>query len=93
MFGIVDAIKIVIGGALGAALGLGYAVLVREPAVRAETRTIVEAEAEARTKEALNAVSDAAERARAMRRYCADRGLLYDFTTGKCVDAGTRLRG
>lgn len=93
MFGIVDAIKIVIGGALGVAIGLGYAVLVREPAVRAETRTIVEAEAEARTKEALNAVSDAAERARAMRRYCADRGLLYDFTSGKCISTGASLRG
>lgn len=93
MFGIVDAIKLVIGCAVGAAFGLGYAVLVREPAVRAETRTIVEAEAEARTKEALNAVSDAAERARAMRRYCADRGLLYDFTTGKCIGTGASIRG
>lgn len=37
-----------------------------------------------RTEEAINEVKDRAERARAMRRYCHDSGMQYDFATVKC---------
>ncbi|WP_127523559.1 hypothetical protein [Mesorhizobium sp. Z1-4] len=77
-----------IGGALGMLVMFGgfsaWDAIIDDPAIRKETRSIVEAEAEERTKEALNEVSDAAERARAMRRYCAERGELYDFETNQC---------
>lgn len=93
MFGLFDALKIGAGVGAGLAIAALYVLLFHDPQVRAQTRTIVEAEAEQRTKEALNAVSDDAERARAMRRYCADRGLLYDFAAGKCGKAGALVRG
>lgn len=93
MFSILTIAKMCAGAFIGAAVAMSYSVLFREPAIKAEVRTIVEAEAEARTKEALNAVSDTAERARAMRSYCADRGLLYDFATGKCFGTGASIRG
>lgn len=78
--------------ALGAAAGgivAGLAVFawmhtVTIPAAKQETRAVVEAEAERRTLDAINVVSDAAERARAMRRYCAARGLQYGFEANQC---------
>ncbi|MBE0691526.1 MAG: hypothetical protein IH590_00310 [Aquamicrobium sp.] len=77
---------------LGAAAGglfAGLAVIawthtVTIPAAKQETRAVVEAEAERRTIDAIKAVSDAAERARAMRRYCATRGLQYSFEADRC---------
>ncbi|MCO5059657.1 MAG: hypothetical protein M9905_17605 [Rhizobiaceae bacterium] len=78
--------------AAGAAAGgvvVGLAVfawmhVVTIPAAKQETRAVVEAEAERRTLDAIKAVSDAAERARAMRRYCAGRGLVYLFEADRC---------
>ncbi len=77
-----------IGAAVGG-LGVGVAVIawthaVTIPAAKQETRAVVEAEAERRTLDAINVVSDAAERARAMRRYCAARGLQYGFEANQC---------
>jgi hypothetical protein len=81
-------LNIGIGGVAGGLIAFGalsaYNGLVENPRIRAETRTIVEAEARKKTEEAINEVDDAAERARAMRRYCRDNGLLYNFATGKC---------
>lgn len=37
-----------------------------------------------RTEDAINEVKDQAERARAMRRYCRDSGMQYDFAAVKC---------
>lgn len=76
-------------GAVAGGLVLGAAVyawtqIVTIPAAKQETRAVVEAEAERRTLDAIKAVSDAAERARAMRRYCAGRGLVYVFETDRC---------
>lgn len=78
--------------ALGAAAGgivaglavLAWTNLVTIPAAKQETRAVVEAEAERRTLDAINVVSDAAERARAMRRYCVSRGLQYRAETNQC---------
>lgn len=81
-----------VSAAAGAAAGgivAGLAVfvwthVVTIPAAKQETRAVVEAEAERRTIDAIKAVSDAAERHRAMRRYCAARGLHYSFEANQC---------
>lgn len=74
------------GAGVAAALALAwtYNVLVDNPSVVRETTKVVEAQAVARTQAAIGEVSDVAQRARAMRRYCIDSGMQYDFTTGKC---------
>jgi hypothetical protein len=48
-------------------------------AVKAETRSIVEEEAQAFTDNPINEVSSDADKARFMGRYCRGRGRLYDF--------------
>ena len=79
-----------IGAAAGAAaaflVGLGYNVLFDNPSVVRETTAKVEAAARERTLSAINEVTDAAQKARAMRRFCRDSGKLYDFSTGRCGD-------
>lgn len=88
MFGIVDNIKL--GGATLVGAGImfvaaaAYNVLFDNPAIRRETQALAEAEAERRTIDAIRTVSDAAEQARAMRRYCGARGLFYDFAANRC---------
>lgn len=72
------------GGIVAAAAVLAWTHTVTIPAAKKETRAVVEAEAERRTLDAINVVSDAAERARAMRRYCAARGLQYGFEANQC---------
>lgn len=90
MSALLDPIKLPLAAAAGATaaiiLGLLYVQFVHDPAVRAETRLIVEAEAVRNTREAIDAIGNAAERARAMRRYCAGRGVLYDFETNQCKE-------
>lgn len=76
-------------GAVAGGLVLGAAVyawtqMFTIPAVKQETRALAEAAAERRTIDAINVVSDAAERARAMRRYCGAAGLQYSFEANKC---------
>lgn len=77
-----------IGAAAGAALvgvlALGYNHFIDNPSVVRETTAAVEAAAQARTLAAIGEVTDVAQKARAMRRYCRDNGQLYDFTTGEC---------
>lgn len=84
MFGLDKLIGAAAGGALVFALGSAYVWLQVIPTTRAETRTIVEAEARQKTEAAIDAVNNDAERARAMRRYCTSLGLQYNFDTGKC---------
>lgn len=90
MFGILDNAKmgaaVLVGAALMFVAAAAYNMIFDNPAIRRETRALVEAEAERRTIDAIKTVSDAAERARAMRRYCGERGLLYDFAANKCRD-------
>lgn len=78
------AVAVIVGGLGAFGLSMLWTQMVTLPAVRAETRAIVEAEAERRTINAIHSVGDAAERARAMRRYCSGRGLVYDFAANKC---------
>lgn len=77
-----------LGVAAGAVAALGvawlYNTVIDNPSVKREAIAIAEAQAKARTEAAIGEVSDVAQRARAMRRYCIDSGLRYDFTTGKC---------
>ena len=74
----------VAGGIVASLAVFAWTHVVTIPAAKQETRAVVEAEAERRTLDAIKAVSDAAERARAMRRYCAGRGLVYVFETDRC---------
>lgn len=88
MSALFDPIKLSLAAFAGAMvvllMGTLYVQIIHDPAIREETRLLVEAEAAMYTKEAINAIGNAAERARAMRRYCAGRGVLYDFETNKC---------
>lgn len=86
MFGIKDILTGLGGAVVAALLILPYNYLVENPAIKKETRAIVEAESVIQTQEAINEVSDLAERARAMRRYCADRGLHYNSAEVECRD-------
>lgn len=80
----VAAVGAAAGGLIAAGAVLAWTHAVTIPATKKETRAVVEAEAEKRTIDAINVVSDAAERARAMRRYCASRGLQYGFEVNQC---------
>lgn len=81
-------LNLYIGVALGAALIGGsawaYNAFVDNPSIVRETTVKVEAQARERTLTAINEVTDEAQRARAMRRYCRDVGKLYNFATGQC---------
>jgi hypothetical protein len=85
MFG---SINMWVGAAAGAALAVGaawlYNVAIDNPSIVRETTVRVEAAARTRTLEAISEVTDEAQRARAMRRFCRDSGQLYNFATGKC---------
>lgn len=74
------------GAAATFALGAGYIKLVHDPALVQITTVRVQAEARANTLRAIEEVNDAAEKARAMRRYCIDSGMQFDFGSGKCRD-------
>lgn len=90
MFGIFGAFKLSAAALAGASMmfvaATLYNVAFDNPAIQRETRAIVEAEAERRTIDAIKTVSDDAEKARAMRRYCGARGLFYDFAANQCRD-------
>lgn len=81
-------INIWLGAAAGAVImgfvAYGYNIIIDNPAIIHDTTVKVEAEARQRTFEAINEVTDEAERARAMLRYCRDIGRVYDFETGSC---------
>jgi hypothetical protein len=84
MFGLTTWLGVGAGVVVALVLGWGYNVLIDNPSVVRETTAIVEAAARERTFQAIGEVTDAAQRARAMRRYCLDSGRLYDFKTGEC---------
>ena len=65
-------------------LGLAYNTFIDNPSIVRETTVKVEAQARENTLRAIGEVTDEAQRARAMRRYCIDNGRVYDFQTGKC---------
>lgn len=85
------------GGIAGAVLAFGllaaYNSAVENPRIRAETRAIVNAENARLTQAAINEVSNDAEKARAMRRFCLDSGMQYDFAAIKCRQAATVPHG
>lgn len=70
----------VVGAALIGAVGWVYNSVIDNPSVEREALS----KARLQTLNAINEVSDVAQRARAMRRFCRDSGKLYDFGTGKC---------
>ncbi|WP_420578772.1 molecular chaperone [Oceaniradius stylonematis] len=73
-----------IGAAFAAALVAGWAVLSHGPAEKAAGAAQALIKADAATKDAANELSDQADQARVMRRYCRGTGRLYDFANGEC---------
>lgn len=90
-------LNIGVGGVVGAVLAFGtlsaYNGLIENPRIRSETRAIVNAENAKLTQAAINEVSSDAEKARAMRRFCRDSGLQYDFARIECRKAATVPHG
>jgi len=88
MFGLLDYLKMAAGAVAGAALMYAalavYAATVHDPSIRRAERATVEAEAAQKTLDALKEVGNAAEKDRAMLRYCRDDGRVYDFASHKC---------
>lgn len=70
----------VAGAALIGSLAWVYNSVIDNPSVEREALN----RARLQTLNAINEVSDVAQRARAMRRFCRDSGKLYDFGSGKC---------
>jgi hypothetical protein len=56
------------------------------PAAEQRGRTIEAAEATAATNIAIGELSNAADQARVRRRLCVERGGLYDFAKGVCIE-------
>lgn len=86
-----------VGGIAGAVLAFGtlsaYNGLIENPRIRAETRAIVNAESVKLTQQAINEVSSDADKARAMRKFCRDSGMQYDFARIACRKAATIPNG
>lgn len=57
------------------------------PAAEQRGRDIESAEATAATNKAIGELSNAADQARVRRRLCTERGGLYDFAKGVCLEA------
>ena len=75
----------IMGAVVAALVVAALAMNAKENAtIKSETRAIVEAEGIKKTTETINAISDKAEKARAMRRYCPTVGLRLDLASGKC---------
>lgn len=72
------------GAALIGVLGVVYNAFIENPSIIRETTIAVEEKARRQTIQAIMEVTDEAQRARAMRRYCLDGGKLYDFATRQC---------
>lgn len=86
MLGLGTIIPGVIGAAAALGIALFYNAAIDNPSVVRETTKRVEQIARTQTLNAINEVTDASQKARAMRRYCLDNGQLYNFATGQCRD-------
>jgi hypothetical protein len=86
-----DAIKIGLGAVVGGLLVLiVYSALNAIwwlPDARREGRELEAAQATAATNKAIGELSNAADQARVRRRLCSERGGLYDFAKGQCIEA------
>jgi len=86
-----DVIKIGLGAVVGGLLVLiVYSTLNAIwwlPDAKREGRDIEAAEAMAATNKAIGELSNAADQARVRRRLCSERGGMYDFAKGECIEA------
>lgn len=90
MFGFSSGISAIVGAFAAAIFVAGFMAIyddwVDDPNVRSNERAIVQAENEKHTTEAINEIASAADKARAMRKYCASINRVYDFAKVGCVD-------
>lgn len=87
-FGILDYVKLGVGAVAGIAITITLGGLwlwtIHDPEVRAQNTAVVQAANNKLTQEAIDEVSGQADKARAMRKYCASVGGVYDFAAVKC---------
>ncbi len=81
-------VRAAVAGLAGAVIVAGpllaWNTFVDNPRQRAEAEARVTAELTANFFSAMGDLTDAAEKARAARRFCLDSGRLYDIGTGDC---------
>ncbi|KRB51779.1 hypothetical protein ASE04_09605 [Rhizobium sp. Root708] len=91
MTSIGDVIKIgagaVVGGLLVFTVYSSLNALWWLPAAERHGREIEAAEATAATNKAIGELSNAADQARVRRRLCIERGGMYNFAKGECIEA------
>lgn len=89
MFGLTSGLSAIVGGALTAGVMFGgfaaWNAFIDNPGIRKDERAIVQAENAKLTTEAINEIASNADKARAMRRYCASVGMRFDFARIECV--------
>ncbi|TAV89331.1 hypothetical protein [Rhizobium leguminosarum] len=86
-----DAIRIGLGALVGALLTFAIFgtlnALLWLPAAEKHGRDLEAADLTAATNKAIGELSNAADQARVRRRLCSERGGLYHYDTGECVEA------
>ncbi|MGO7779498.1 hypothetical protein ACC717_05120 [Rhizobium ruizarguesonis] len=86
-----DILKIGTGAVCGALLTFAIYgtlnALLWLPAAEKHGRDLESAELTAATNKAIGELSNAADQARVRRRLCSERGGMYDFAKGECVEA------
>lgn len=86
-----DIIKIGLGAICGALLTFALYgslnALVWLPAAEKHGRDLEAAELTAATNKAIGELSNAADQARVRRRLCSERGGMYQYDSGECIEA------
>jgi hypothetical protein len=85
-----DVIKIGLGAVVGALLTFAiystFNAVWWLPAAEKRGRDLEAADMTAATNKAIGELSNAADQARVRRRLCSERGGMYDFSTGECIE-------
>lgn len=77
-------IGFIVGMMVAGAVLSAYNRFIENPRIRHETEVRVSAEMTANFFNAMGDLTDAAEKARASRRFCLDSGRVFDIATGDC---------
>lgn len=86
MISLFDALKVGAGAMIGASLMLIWAVHSYGPDQYAAGGLATAAKLDAATNAAAKDLANEADRARFLRRQCAERGGVYQFADGRCVE-------
>lgn len=86
MFGLLDWLKLGAGAVAGAALAVTWATFFYGPSQYDAGGLAKAAELDTATSIAIKELANEADRARFLRRQCLERGGVYDFAAGVCVE-------